>query len=165
MGRRRAHRHHNELTPPSARGERVMMAWKMYSSDSHVIEPPDLWTTRIVPQFRDRAPRVMQEDDGDWWIVDGHRTNSFQGGAQAGKRFEHQEALRPAARFAEVRPGGYLPEAHLADNEADGIYGSVLYPTEGLQLYAVPDSALLSAVFRVYNDWIADFCSAAPHRL
>ena len=101
---------------------------KILSSDSHVVEPPDLWATRLEPKLRERAPRMVQEDDGDWWIVDGQRTNSFQGGAQAGKRFEHHDAVKPAARFAEVRPGAYLPEAHLADNEADGVYGSVLYP-------------------------------------
>jgi predicted TIM-barrel fold metal-dependent hydrolase len=142
-----------------------MTIGKLLSSDSHVVEPPDLWATRLEPKFRERAPRVVQEDDGDWWIVDGQRTNSFQGGAQAGKRFEHHDAVKPAARFAEVRPGAYLPEAHLADNEADGVYGSVLYPTEGLTLYGVPDSDLLTAVFRVYNDWIAEFCRAAPPRL
>jgi predicted TIM-barrel fold metal-dependent hydrolase len=142
-----------------------MTAYKMISSDSHIVEPPDLWLERIAAKFRDRAPRVVQEDDGDWWIVDGHRTNSFQGGTQAGKRFENQDALRPAGRFADVRPGAYVPDAHIADNEMDGIYGSVLYPTEGLQLFSVPDSALLSAIFQVYNDWIADFCSAYPQRL
>ena len=143
----------------------VMTIAKILSSDSHVVEPPDLWATRLAPKIRERAPRVVQEDDGDWWIVDGQRTNSFQGGAQAGKRFEHHDAVKPAARFAEVRPGAYLPEAHLADNEADGVYGSVLYPTEGLTLYSVPDSDLLTAVFRVYNDWIAEFCWTAPQRL
>ena len=60
----------------------VMTIAKILSSDSHVVEPPDLWATRMEPKFRDRAPRVVQEDDGDWWIVDGQRTNSFQGGAQ-----------------------------------------------------------------------------------
>jgi predicted TIM-barrel fold metal-dependent hydrolase len=142
-----------------------MTTYKMLSSDSHVVEPPDLWEQRIEPHFRERAPRVVQEADGDWWMVDGYRTNSFQGGAQAGKRFEAPQELKPAARFAEVRPGAYLPEEHLKDNELDGVYGSVLYPTEGLLLFSVPDSALLTAIFRVYNDWIADFCSVASHRL
>jgi predicted TIM-barrel fold metal-dependent hydrolase len=68
-------------------------------------------------------------------------------------------------RFADVRPGGYLPAEHIKDNEADGIYGSVLYPTEGLLLFSVPDSELLSAVFRPYNDWIAEVCRASPRRL
>jgi predicted TIM-barrel fold metal-dependent hydrolase len=142
-----------------------MATYRIISSDSHIIEPPDLWAGRIELRFRDRAPRVVQEDDGDWWIVDGQRTNSFQGGTQAGKRFEHHDEVKPAGRFADVRPGAYLPDAHLKDNEADGIYGSVMYPTEGLQLYSVPDSALLTAIFRAYNDWIAEFCSASPERL
>ncbi len=142
-----------------------MTAYKMFSSDSHIVEPPDLWTDRLEPQFRDRAPRVVRQEDGDWWFVDGYRTNSFQGGAQPGKRFDNPEALKPAATFDEVRPGAYQPEAHIKDNEADGVYGGVLYPTEGLLLFSVPDGVLLSAIFRVYNDWIADFCRAYPGRL
>jgi hypothetical protein len=84
---------------------------------------------------------VVGDADGDWWIVDGVRTNSFQGGAQTGKRFDRPEELRPAGHFADVRPGAYDPEAFLADNDLDGVWGSVLYPTEGLALYQVPDGA------------------------
>jgi hypothetical protein len=78
-----------------------MFDWKMISSDSHVVEPPNLWTERMDRAFRDRGPRVVSEFDGDWWMIDGTRGNSFQGGAQVGKRFEHAD--EPAARFSEVR--------------------------------------------------------------
>jgi len=142
-----------------------MFDWKMISSDSHVVEPPNLWTERMDRAFRDRGPRVVSEFDGDWWMIDGTRGNSFQGGAQVGKRFEHAEDLRPAARFSEVRPGAYQPAEFLRENEEDGIWGSVIYPTAGLQLYMVPDLPLLSACFRAYNDWLVDFCKAAPDRL
>lgn len=142
-----------------------MVDWKMVSSDSHVVEPPDLWTERIDRAFRDRAPRVVGEHDGDWWMIDGTRGNSFQGGAQVGKRFEHAEDLKPAARFSEVRPGAYQPAEFLRENEEDGVWASVIYPTAGLQLYVVPDLALLSACFRAYNDWLVDFCRHAPDRL
>src|SRR5216683_82044 len=37
--------------------ERLMPPALILSSDSHVFEPPDLWTTRIDRAFRDRAPR------------------------------------------------------------------------------------------------------------
>ena len=110
-----------------------MFDWRMISSDSHVVEPPDLWTERMDRAFKDRAPRVVAESDGDWWMIDGTRGNSFQGGAQVGKRFEHAEDLRPAARFSEVRPGAYQPAEFLRENEEDGIWGSVIYPTAGLQ--------------------------------
>jgi hypothetical protein len=138
---------------------------KLISSDSHIVEPPDVWAERLDVKYRDRAPRVVAEHDGDWWIVDGVRTNSFQGGAQAGVRFESQDRLRPAARFNEVRRGAYDPAEFLKENESDGIYGSVLYPTEGLQLFRVPDIDLLTAVFRAYNDWLGEFCRTNPRRL
>ena len=140
----------------------VMTIAKLLSSDSHIVEPPDLWLERIAAKFRDRAPRVVQEDDGDWWIVDGHRTNSFQGGTQAGKRFENQAALRPAGRFADVRPGAYVPDAHIADNEMDGVYGSVLYPTEGLQLFSVPDSGSYRPFFRSTTTGSPTFAAPIP---
>jgi predicted TIM-barrel fold metal-dependent hydrolase len=138
---------------------------KLISSDSHVVEPPDLWAGRMDRSVRDRAPRVVSEPDADWWIIDGARGNSFQGGAQVGKRFEHADELRPAARFSEVRPGADQPVEFLRENEEDGIWGSVIYPTAGPQLFRVPDLALPSACFRADNDWRADFCRTAPERL
>ena len=127
-----------------------MFDWKMISSDSHVVEPPDLWTERMDRAFRDRGPRVVSEPDGDWWMIDGTRGNSFQGGAQVGKRFEHADELRPAARFSEVRPGAYQPAEFLRENEEDGIWGSVIYPTAGLQLFlrARPPAAVRRASAR-----------------
>lgn len=138
---------------------------RLLSSDTHIIEPPDLWTSRVAPEHRERAPRAERIDDADWWIVDGRRTLSFAGGAQTGDRFDKPEELRTGATFEEVRSGGYRPDAHLADNEQDGVWGSVLYPTEGLMLYSLPDSGLLTALCRAYNDWLAEFCAHAPERL
>ena len=36
-----------------------MLPALILSSDSHVFEPPDLWSTRIDAAFRDRAPRGL----------------------------------------------------------------------------------------------------------
>ena len=47
----------------------------------------------------------------------------------------------------------------------DGIDVSILHPTLGLQLFKVPDSELLTAAFKTYNDWLGEFCQAAPKRL
>jgi predicted TIM-barrel fold metal-dependent hydrolase len=139
----------------------------MISSDSHIIEPPDLWTTRLDRALRERAPRVVEDPDTreQWWVVGARRTLSFAGGAQTGDRFVKPIELRTGARFEQVRPGGYLPEEHLRDNAADGVTGAVLYPTEGLLLYTAADPVLLSACCRAYNDFLAEFCAAAPGRL
>ena len=143
------------------------MATTMLSSDTHLIEPPDLWTTRLAARWAAEAPHVVVDDatGTQWWVVAEQRTLSFAGGAQTGDRFEKPIELRTGATFDEVRPGGYDPHACLADNEADGVWGQVLYPTEGLMLYTQAHSELLTACARAYNDWLAEFCAAAPDRL
>ena len=45
--------------------------YRLVSADSHVNEPPDLWTSRVAAPLRDRAPRVERFEEGDAWILDG----------------------------------------------------------------------------------------------
>ena len=142
-----------------------MAGYRIISSDNHVFEPPDLWTSRMDKRFRDRAPRVVHDEDGDWWYCDGIKGVSVAAGAQAGVRFDEPEKLSYTEQLENVRPGGYIPEEHVKDLDADGVDVSIIYPTEGIFLYALTDTELVSAVFRTYNDWIAEFCKPFPNRL
>jgi hypothetical protein len=142
-----------------------MANYRVISSDNHVFEPPDLWTSRAKPAFKDRVPQLVREYDGDWWFCNGHRTIGLSAGAQTGMRFEAPEKMVRTTTFDKVRRGGYLPEEHLKDMDADGVDVSIVYPTVGLLLYSVPDSSLLSEIFRGYNDWLAEFCTGEPKRL
>jgi predicted TIM-barrel fold metal-dependent hydrolase len=137
---------------------------RVISSDSHIVEPPDLWSGR-TGHLGDRMPHVVSEADGDWWYVDGKKTMSFLG-IQTGDRFNRDShELKTSGKFSQVRPGSYDPARYLAENEEDGIWASVIYPSQGLVLYAVPNTETVSAAMRVYNDWIADFCKHDPRRL
>src|SRR5262250_2880199 len=49
--------------------------------------------------------------------------------------------------------------------ELDGVAGEVLYPSQGLFYFKVVDPLLMSAIFRAYNDWLAEFCRTDPSRL
>src|SRR3954451_1765592 len=100
------------------------MAHTMLSSDTHVIEPPDLWTSRLDRSWGHEAPHVVEDaaTGSQWWVVAEQRTLSFAGGAQTGDRFEKPIELRTGASFSEVRPGGYDPHANLTDNESDGVW-------------------------------------------
>ena len=142
-----------------------MTSYSVISSDDHVFEPPDLWTSRIEPKFRDRAPHIITKEEGDFWSCDGVQMTSPAPGAQAGLRFDEPEKLTNKDVFENVRPGGYIPEEHVKDLDIDGVDVSITYPTLGLVLYSIPDSELLSAIFRTYNDWLADFCKPFPKRL
>lgn len=136
------------------------------SSDSHVFEPPDLWTTRIDAAFRDRAPRMQRIDGVDQLVVEADQVLSGIGLiSNAGARFDAPETISGQARFEDVHRGGYDPHQHLADMRLDGVAGEVLYPSQGLFYFRVADSALMSAIFRAYNDWLAEFCRTDPARL
>ena len=137
----------------------------MISSDSHIVEPPDLWTDRMDAAYRERAPRVVQEEDGDFWYIDGRKSMSFLG-VQTGDRFEKDATeLTTVARFDDVREAAYDPARYVTENRGDGIVGSVIYPSEALLAYSISDTDLCSATMRAYNDFIAEFCSADPARL
>ena len=148
-----------------------MASYRVISSDSHIVEPADLWTSRIEPKYRDRCPHLVRQDDGDWWYCDGVKIGGVEPGTQTGLRFEEPHLVRKnlpnVNQYVEqVRPGGYIPEEHVKDMEADGVYAGVLYPSNGSQMYRyVEDGELLSAMFRAYNDWLAEFCKPFPDRL
>jgi predicted TIM-barrel fold metal-dependent hydrolase len=136
------------------------------SSDSHVFEPPDLWTARIDRAFRDRAPRMVRIDGADEIVVERDQILSGIGLiSNAGARFEHPETISGRGLFEDVHRGGYDPAQHLADMALDGISGEVLYPSQGLFYFRIRDGALMSAIFRAYNDWLAEFCRTDPARL
>lgn len=143
-----------------------MGGYRIISSDDRVMEPPDLWTSRVEPRFKDRAPRVVRLDDGDdWWFTDGIKGLTLASGAQTGMRFEGNENLSFNDSFERVRPGGYDTEKRIEDMDLDGIDASILYPNQGCFLYSVPDTELFNVLAKTYNDWLAEHCSADPKRL
>ena len=143
-----------------------MGKYRVISSDSHVVEPMDLWTTRMESKFKDRAPYVVAEEDGEWWFCDGLRITGVGLVAQSGVRFDEPEKLKQAASYANVREGGWDPDEHVKDMKMDGVDAELLFPSFGFMMYnVVPDGELLSAVFYTYNDWLTEFCNSHPDQL
>ena len=146
-----------------------MSSYNVISADSHIVEPPDLYESRIEPKFRSRAPRIERHrtrtgQEYDAWYLDGVRVGTIGSVIQAGRRFEDPGSIDFLGVWEDVRKAAYEPHAMLEELEADGVWGACLQPSQGLFWYRLPDSELLSALCRAYNVWIADFCRAAPGR-
>ncbi len=62
-------------------------------------------------------------------------------------------------------PGATEKAERINEMAADGISGEVLYPTWGLKVMSLDDPEVEAACVRVYNDWLIDYCQAAPDRL
>jgi predicted TIM-barrel fold metal-dependent hydrolase len=145
-----------------------MADYKMISTDSHVIEPRHMWEERIDKEFRDRAPKwVMNPEgrEGEWLIVEGREPQrpvvTFSAGIPSEKLPEHQAT----ASIDDCTPGGWDPAPRLKDMELDGVGADVIYTTQGLGLLSLTDGPYQRALFRGFNDWLADYCSYAPKQL
>ena len=77
-----------------------MSTYTLISSDSHIIEPPDLWTQRIDRAFTARAPCLIHEAEADQWYADGVTFGAIGINQQAGVRFDTPEALTLQGRMA-----------------------------------------------------------------
>ena len=110
----------------------------LISADSHVTEDPDFWKEHLPRNLRDRAPVLGRSRQ-----TAGHS----------------QQTLNVS------RPGGSDPTKRIEEMTEDGLSAEVLYPTLGLRLFSLEDAELQEACFRVYNDWLIDYCKVAPDRL
>jgi len=136
------------------------------SSDSHVIEVPDLWEKGMPSSFKERAPKAFFDEKRDAWMFGSPEVpiQAVGGLFMAGQRPEQLESFRRAG-FSVARPGGWDPIERMKDMVTDGVAAEVLYPSLGLGLYCIEDAKLQEALFRTYNDWVINYCQKVPDRL
>jgi len=143
------------------------MVSQVLSADSHILEPPDLWTTRMEKRFRDKAPHVVKDfngQKGDFFVCQPLRPfNPFQLGC-AGVAPEKMAELA-ASGYAACRPGSWDPAERLKDMDLDGLGVEVFYCGYGMSLFSHPDEEFQRDAHRAYNDWAAKYASYAPKRL
>ena len=142
----------------------------LVSVDDHVVEPPNMFDAHIPAKFRDRAPRVVETDDGNQvWTYEGQVTPNIGLNAVAGVRPEDY-GLDPT-RFDQMRPGCFDIHERIRDMNVNGVLASLNFPTfaqfAGQFLSrATTDRGLALAVVQAYNDWhIDEWAGAYPGRI
>ena len=139
----------------------------MISVDDHVLEPPDVWQSRVAAKYRDRAPKLVSDGAGERWVYDGVDIKTSGLSAVVGK--DSTEFSPEPITYAEMRPGCYDNKARLADMNADGVIASLCFPSFprfcGQLFYEAADRELALECVRAYNDWmIEDWCGTTPGR-
>jgi uncharacterized protein len=141
-----------------------MAGVRVVSADSHVIEPHDLWSSRLSGEYQEAAPRLVREEKTDRIVCAGMNLE-FPVGLAAGVMRKDSE-VRAEGRWEEDVPrSAYDPDARLEAMAQDGLAGEVLYPTLGLNMYAIQDHGMLWAFLRAFNSWFGEFCGAHPDQL
>jgi predicted TIM-barrel fold metal-dependent hydrolase len=140
----------------------------LVSVDDHIIEPPNMFDAHIPDAYRDRAPRVLTDDDGtEYWQFGDERAPYMGLNAVAGCPPD-EYGMNPT-RYDQMRAGCWNVDERVRDMNANGVLGSLNFPTFPHfcgQLFArAPDKDLAIAVVRAYNDWhIDEWCGAHPGR-
>ena len=145
---------------------------RVISADSHMTEPGDLWLKRLDRKFHDNAPRVIKNEKSTGpgsgaplvFVGPGFHPLTVAAVFAAGRSSEElREHMRHG--YEAARPSGWDPVERLKDQDLDGISAEVLYPSLGIALLSMTDTELQQACMRVYNDWLAEFCSHSRSRL
>jgi predicted TIM-barrel fold metal-dependent hydrolase len=138
---------------------------KVISADSHVLEPHDLWTTRLAGgPLADRAPTMVEDEHhGHVFVIEGLRPFPVGLAGAAGK--SAKELRWTGDQVESLRSGGWDPEVRLVDMDTDGVAAEVLYPSVGMTLAQSKDIEYQLACIRAYNDWLIEYCAAGKGRL
>ena len=142
----------------------------MISADDHLDLgwlPSDLWSARLPRAMQSRAPHIEERGGNAMWVCEGKVWGAWAGNAIDPSR------PRPKMPFVDaLTRGGELDRsqrrpavaAHrLCDMDRDGVQAQVMFgPVFSI---VVDDPELRDACYRAYNDWLKEFCSAAPDRL
>ena len=159
---------------------------KPISADSHVVEGRDVFAG-LADRFGDQAPRIMDVDDQVDAIVIpalGMRGVSVARMAMAATRLARNEPLhrKPGHKpdvahmkdpelvalfdkgYAGMRRGLVDGAFRYQDQDADDLAAEFLYPGF-FGMFGLPNTALLVALQKNYNDWLHDYATAADGRL
>jgi predicted TIM-barrel fold metal-dependent hydrolase len=142
--------------------------YKVIDTDAHVIEPYDLWTSRIsVKKWGDRVPHVKWDENlqEDAWFFGSERVGPAASAAQAGWS-EYPPDHPP--RLADVDPATWDPVKRLGWMDEHGVWAQVLYPNvAGFgagKFLAVRDPELMIECVRAYNDFLTEYSATDTRR-
>jgi predicted TIM-barrel fold metal-dependent hydrolase len=131
--------------------------YRIISVDDHLCEPPDMFEGRMPAKFADRAPRVIEQEDGSQvWTYEDQIFPNIAVNAVVGLPKERW-GYEPV-RFDAIRKGTWDIDARIQDMDMAGIAASLCFPSQvagfgGVTFADSKDPELGLACMRAWNDW------------
>jgi predicted TIM-barrel fold metal-dependent hydrolase len=138
------------------------------SIDDHVIEPPDMFDAHVPVAYRDRAPKLVRDEQGfDQWVFEGKAVGMV--GLNATVSWPKEEWGFNPSSLADMRPGAYLIGERIRDMNRNGVLASMCFPSfvgfAGRRFSDAEDKDLALVMLKAYNDWhIDEWCGSNPGR-
>jgi uncharacterized protein len=143
--------------------------FKIVDTDCHMMEPEWLWERYTEDGYKAQAPKVGRapESNRRTFLVEGESFVREKGKYPMAAPAFFRAVAKAMERFNRAKESGYSAQSRLQDMDELGVDVQILYPTVAGQMLGrqFRDEKLLAACCRAYNDWAADYTSAAPDRL
>jgi uncharacterized protein len=135
--------------------------------DTHLTEPPDVWTARVPKAMHDKVPHIERIEGNDVWMAAGERLGAPGYYSMAG--WDGVMPLSIPPTFDDIPREMYDSAARVGFLDREGIQAQILYPNVGGfgngYFLRLGDRELVSTCVSAYNDFLTDWCSVAPDRL
>jgi predicted TIM-barrel fold metal-dependent hydrolase len=145
------------------------MAYQRISADSHIDLPmlaPDIFTANATPALKERMPYVTDGPDGPYWTCkNGGSFGLLNGVGPAGQKLvpgqNYRVDVMAATGLYEDGKKGHRhptdPVLRAKDMDRDGVQAEVIFGILGAAT-RLNDPVAANEMFRIYNDWLVDFC-------
>jgi len=140
---------------------------RIIDTDTHIVEPPDLWTSRVSKKWGDLVPHVKWDEatQEEAWFAGDLRLSSAGAAAMAG--WSEYPPAHPR-RFADADPASWDATKRLKMMDTYGIHAQLLYPNvavfDAKSIVSMREPELQVDLFRAYNDFLTEWSSVAPDR-
>jgi predicted TIM-barrel fold metal-dependent hydrolase len=160
---------------------RVTKQFPVFDCDAHINDPDAIWNDYVEPEYRELVRQTYWKDERQT-ILNG-RTPVIGGAGYdfpgynpiclAGPQMTKQIArklqvigLTPEQKQYVEHRGAYDPTARLHEMDLMGIDQVMIIPTMMVANFPFVENADGAYAFtRAYNNWVRDYCAAAPDRL
>jgi len=159
--------------------ESLLQDIKVIDVDTHLSEPPDLWTSRAPAKWLDRVPQMKPGPDGNLrWVIDGDRYMGVSSACSVVHGDGHKaEGIEFTSwQVGEVHPACSETKARLELMDEMGVHAQVLYANvmgfagQGrgeANAAALPplDIELRNVTTEIFNDAMGEMQAASGDRL
>lgn len=147
--------------------------FKVFDSDMHIMEPPDLWERYIDPEFRAVAPHGVTSENVRDLSITFPGDKAHEAGFPGTRRLDRgRNYARNQALYRDHAARGWSGEVQLEAMDAEGLDAAVMFPSRGLNVLVgsdggarTQDTRFAAAIARAYNDWLYDLCMVDPTRM
>jgi predicted TIM-barrel fold metal-dependent hydrolase len=144
-------------------------ATPLISSDSHIVEPPDLWERWLPKELRGLAPKLVKDEEGgDAWLYNDGAAPAPLGLVTVTRGRAREDLRWSGARYDTINQGNFEATARVEEMLEDGVVAEVIYSPQRTMRHFMQgtENDLHLGGVRAYNDWLAkEFCAKAPDRL